>query len=160
MEVPALRDRAEDIPLFIEFFLEQTSKELGIEKPRISKDALPCFTEYQWPGNIRELRNVIRRSCLFADENNIILQEALPTRIKKFIQELELQKKISSSLPDNIYDGRPQTEPDLKSIAMKAESKRILEVLEKVRFNKTKAAQLLNIHRKTLYMKLKLMNIQ
>jgi two-component system response regulator HydG len=162
LEIPPLRERTDDIPLFVDFFLEQTSRELSIPKPKISGEVAEYFMEYKWPGNIRELRNVIRRSCLFTDSNNTIQTDALPSRIRNFMQE----RMLADPTPDDPHaDDSPieevaqLSEGDLKSTAFKAESRRILEVLEKVRFNKTKAAKILNIHRKTLYMKLKLMDI-
>jgi two-component system, NtrC family, response regulator HydG len=159
LEVPALRDRMEDLPLFIDFFLEQTSAELNIPKPNISSEVKSCFETYSWPGNLRELKNVIRGVCLFLGEDNMIEKESLPNRIINC-----LEKPVEDTLPDTpnelmetAFEELKTT--DLKSTALKAEYKRILEVMNKVHFNKTKAAQILNIHRKTLYSKLRLMNI-
>ncbi|TVP53175.1 MAG: sigma-54-dependent Fis family transcriptional regulator [Mongoliibacter sp.] len=159
LEVPALRERKKDLPLFVEFFLKQTSEELKIRIPKISEAVNSCFEQYTWPGNLRELRNVIRRSCLFLGKDNIIKRESLPERI---LQSILFAKRKTK--PNNLHNGfetayKEKDENDLKSTALKAESSRIIEVLNKVHFNKTKAAEILNIHRKTLYQKLKLMNI-
>ena len=154
LEIPPLRERTEDLPIFIDFFLEQTSKELGKPKAKLCKEVNSLFQEYYWPGNIRELRNVIRRSSLFSDSKNLILKDSLPSRITHYMDSLFSNSDSSEKeeLPA-LKDG------DLKATAHKAESMRIMEVLEKVRYNKTKAAKVLNIHRKTLYLKLKLLNI-
>ncbi|MCL6261564.1 sigma-54 dependent transcriptional regulator [Aquiflexum sp. TKW24L] len=159
LEVPALRDRMEDLSLFIDFFLEQTSVELNIPKPRISSEVKSCFEAYSWPGNLRELKNVIRGVCLFLGEENMIEKESLPSRIINcFENPLEKLMPIKhDELMETAFEELKTT--DLKSTALKAEYKRILEVMNKVHFNKTKAAQILNIHRKTLYSKLRLMNI-
>ncbi|WP_439487991.1 sigma-54-dependent transcriptional regulator [Algoriphagus sp.] len=155
LDVPSLRERPEDIPMFIDFFLEETSRELGRPKAKVCKEANALLEEYDWPGNIRELRNVIRRSTLFADSENIIRKDCLPSRISNYKNSL-----YGSDEPTDSKGFLSVTNKgDLKSTALKAESKRIMEVLEKVRYNKTKAAEVLNIHRKTLYVKLKLLNI-
>ncbi len=163
LKVPALRERKADLPLFIEFFLKNTAKELGTETPLLSEEVLDYFYEYPWPGNIRELKNVIRRACLFVESDNYIYKEALPVRILDYakdhayedeLQESDLELVEQNGTPNGVIAGN-----DLKSTALHAESKRIIEVLKKVHFNKTKAAEILNIHRKTLYTKLKLMNI-
>jgi two-component system response regulator HydG len=160
LEVPALRDRMEDLPLFIDFFLEQTSKELNRAKPRISKEVESCFEDYSWPGNLRELKNVIRGICLFLGEDNCIEMESLPDRILYAIdRNRESTTSDMESEPQHHPIPVPTESTDLKAVALKAEYKRIVEVMNKVHFNKTKAAEILNIHRKTLYSKLRLMNI-
>ena len=160
LEIPPLRERPDDIPLFVDFFLEQTSRELGIPKPTVNAEVSSCLLRYNWPGNIRELKNVIRRSCLFTDRNNEIQLDSLAPRVTAF---LESDRSIRAHAHEHTREAITEpgnTGEDLKATALKAESRRILEVLEKVRFNKSKAAKILNIHRKTLYMKLKLMNIE
>jgi two-component system, NtrC family, response regulator HydG len=178
LKVPALRERKVDLPLFIDFFLKGTSEELGREVPNISQEVLDHLYDYPWPGNIRELKNVLRRACLFISSDNCIYTDALPNRILQYSLEEFYQDHAGVGTGDNSisYDGQTVSLPtssgnvsylmndshahaDLKSTALQAESKRIIEVLQKVHFNKTKAAEILNIHRKTLYTKLKLMNI-
>lgn len=153
LEIPPLRERLEDLPLFIDFFLEQTSKELSRPKAFLCKEAQTVLEAYHWPGNIRELRNVIRRSTLFTGPDNCIRKDSLPSRILSYPEPEHSLPEVSEEQEQSHRFG------DLKTTALKAESKRITEVLEKVRFNKTKAAEMLNIHRKTLYVKLKLLNI-
>jgi len=158
VEVPPLRDRNTDLPLFIDFFLEQTSKELNITKPKISEEVLLCFEEYTWPGNLRELKNVIRGACLFPGEDNWINKECLPERIVLCIKKAQ-ERTNAAAKNENPTKLDGIDENDLKSTALQAEYMRIVDVLKKVHFNKTKAAEILNIHRKTLYSKLRLMNI-
>lgn len=155
LEVPALRDRMEDLPIFVGFFLKQACQELGKPVPHITEEVMDYLRAYDWPGNIRELRNVVRRASLFADRENKIQKNALPSRIKNYGDTLNLATK---SIGYGMAETGAQTY-DLKSTALKAEYQRIIEVLEKVRFNKTKAAEILNIHRKTLYVKLRRLNI-
>ncbi|WP_026953479.1 sigma-54-dependent transcriptional regulator [Algoriphagus vanfongensis] len=159
LEIPPLRDRKQDLPYFVDFFLEQTAIELKIDKPALNEEISAFLMEYEWPGNIREMRNVIRRLCLFIDENNNLQCTALPQRIKNFFHERDLKNKFSLTQTEQTTVSK-EDDTALKATVMEAESQRILEVLEKVQYNKTKAAKLLDIHRKTLYMKLKQMNIQ
>lgn len=158
LKVPPLRERENDINQFIDFFLQKTAKELGVnEVPQFTEEAMYHLKEYNWPGNIRELKNAIRRACLFINSKNMIPSSALPERIRLS----HLRKK---SLPGTVHlpvekEWNNGGKKDLKSVALLAESEKIKEVLEDVKYNKTKAAEKLNIHRKTLYSKLKALNI-
>ena len=151
LKAPPLRERIDDLPLFIDYFLEKTCSELEIEIPAVSDEVRGHLMRYDWPGNIRELRNVIRRACLLTGKNGVIKKEVLPEQIvtagKAAPKEAGLEMPATGDL-------------DLKSASMLAESKHILETLDKVHYNKTLAAKMLNIDRKTLYSKLKMFNIK
>ena len=102
---------------------------------------------YAWPGNLRELRNIIRRAALLTDKGEV-KTAALPVELANFHLITEPTDSISTELsfqPDN----------DLKSTAAEAELQAIRRVLKQVNFNKTRAAKLLNIDRKTLYNKMR-----
>jgi two-component system response regulator HydG len=142
--VPALRDRGADLFVFTNFFINEANVELGKSVTSISDEVKVLFEKYDWPGNIRELKNVIKRMILLTNG---------------FVAEV-------SALPDYmVYSVKNKDEiqlesgDDLKSQSEAHERKLILEVLEKVKYNKSKAAQLLNIDRKTLYNKLEKYNI-
>src|SRR5690554_4919048 len=151
LKAPPLRERIDDLPLFIDYFLEKTCNELEIEIPAVSEEVRGYLMRYDWPGNIRELRNVIRRACLLTGKNGVIKKEGLPDQIASAGKAAP--KEVSIDLPNT-------ADLDLKSASMLAESKHILETLDKVHYNKTLAAKLLNIDRKTLYSKLKMFNIK
>lgn len=153
LKVPTLKQRILDLPLFVDFFLEKTSEELQKEIPTISPEAWECLQAHPWPGNIRELRNVIRRACLLTAAGKEIDKPALPEHLIPRQEEKQLDIPILTEESD---DGKQM---DLKRMAHQAEAKHIVEVLNNVNFNKTKAAKLLNIDRKTLYQKLKLFKI-
>lgn len=138
LELPPLRECMEDIPRFIDFFLEQTCQELGKPKATICQEVNEYLYQYNWPGNIRELRNTIRRASLFIDQENVIRKDALPPHIK------ENRKDIINTITNPEKGEKALRKYDLKSTALKAEYQRIMEVLEKVRFNKTKAAEILS----------------
>lgn len=80
LELPALRERREDIPLFIDYFINKYSKELGIENVEMSDNVRTLLENYDYPGNIRELKNVIERLLVLSDRGKII-EEYLPSEI-------------------------------------------------------------------------------
>ena len=147
IQLPALRDRGDDLILFADYFLVQANQELGKNIPGFPKNILNSFKAYPWPGNIRELKNVIRRLVLLSDTNTI-LTSALPLEIAA--QSKDVSTPISS----------PSASPDLKNRAQEAEYETIMQVLKQVSFNKSKAAEILNIDRKTLYNKMKSFSIK
>jgi DNA-binding NtrC family response regulator len=64
LQVPALRDRREDIPALLDFFLREFSRQYGVEQPQVTDAAMSALTEYNWPGNVRELKNVVERTIV------------------------------------------------------------------------------------------------
>ena len=147
IDLPPLRSRKEDIPLFANFFLQKTNKELNKNIEGFEDDVMKMFTSYSWPGNLREFRNVIRRSVLM-NNGGKISTPTLPNEITGFIN----QKSIATVIETEVV--KPVSF-DLKDTASKAEYEAIMKVLKEVNFNKTKAAELLHIDRKTLYNKIK-----
>lgn len=158
IDVPALRDRKDDIMLFASYFLEKTNKELGKNVKGFSEEVIKDFKNYAWPGNLREMRNVIKRSTLLAD-SDYIQQKTLPFEIVNFskLQDMETDFEIEQEVAAEIIENK--TKASLKSAAIEAEQDMIMQVLRQVNFNKSKAARLLNIDRKTLYNKMKLFDI-
>lgn len=82
IEVPPLRKRKEDIPLLVRHFVEKYSSEVGKERVSVSQDAMRCLMEYSWPGNIRELENVIERAIILCNGNEIVLGD-LPAEVRE-----------------------------------------------------------------------------
>ncbi|RAJ85706.1 two-component system response regulator HydG [Chitinophaga dinghuensis] len=151
--IPPLRERQEDLSLFVEAFVRQVEKELDKTCGKISPEVWECFRQYNWPGNIRELKNIIRRACLLTPEKEDITMSALPLEMKESFNQ------ILDEVPMNGELTILANENDLKTVALQAEYNKIVNVLKEVKYNKTKAAQMLNIDRKTLYNKLRLLNI-
>jgi two-component system response regulator HydG len=147
IDLPPLRSRKEDIPLFANFFLQKTNKELNKNIEGFEDDVMKMFTSYSWPGNLREFRNVIRRSALM-NNGGKISTATLPNEITGFINQ-----KITGAVIET--EVVKPVSLDLKDTASKAEYEAIMKVLKEVNFNKTKAAELLHIDRKTLYNKIK-----
>ncbi len=144
INLPALRHRQKDIPLFAEHFLTLTNRELNKHILGFDADVMQLFQQYPWPGNLRELRNVVRRAALLSTGDKIDIA-TLPWEIARFIHEPDAYPK-------------QQKDTGLKDAAAKAEYEAIMKVLKEVKYNKTKAAAMLNIDRKTLYNKIKLFN--
>lgn len=139
--VPPLRERGNDLRLFTEFFVEKANEELGRNVENLSEEVWSVFSAYDWPGNLRELKNVVKRMVLLTG-GSIAEVSALP-------EEMVLSIKNTSN--EDSYD---ISGDDLKSKNEAHERQLIIDVLQKVKYNKSKAAQLLNIDRKTLYNKL------
>jgi len=153
--IPPLRERGNDIMLLADHFLRLANHELGRNVTAFSAEVIECFMNYRWQGNIRELKNVVRRAALLT-EGNEILMKALPLEISNFkipVYDYSNNNHIEQA---EVKEARN----DLKNAALEAEYETILKVLREVNFNKTKAAEILNIDRKTLYNKMKAINIK
>ena len=142
IQLPALRDRGKDLELFIAHFIKSSNTELGRNVQYISEEAKSLLLQYDWPGNLRELKNVIKRMVLLS-----------PSATAEV-----------SSLPDEmilaIHQSPKPSGSDLKALNEANEKTLILETLIKVKYNKSKAAKLLNIDRKTLYSKMERYEIE
>ncbi|HEY0898403.1 MAG TPA: sigma-54 dependent transcriptional regulator [Sphingobacteriaceae bacterium] len=153
IHLPPLRHRGKDILLFAEFFLKQANAELNRHVEGFSDEVINCFLTYNWPGNVRELKNVVRRAALMS-EGNLIQVKALPLEISTFERVAAIENAMGQSMHVK------ENKRDLKNAALEAEYDAILKVLKEVNFNKTKAAKILNIDRKTLYNKMKAINLE
>lgn len=158
MEVPALRNRKEDLMLFADAFLQATNAELGKNIKGFTDEVVQDFMNYEWPGNLRELKNVIKRATLLSN-GEYLEEKALPFEIANFqrLKEMDEDFAIIPSVP-TVPDIDPN--PSLKTVANEAEYDMIMQVLRQVNYNKSKAARLLNIDRKTLYNKMKQFDMQ
>lgn len=137
LRMPDLKERKEDILLFANFFLDQANKELDKNLIGFDTKASQALLNYHWPGNLRQMKNIVKRATLLAQGSFITPSE------------------LGTELLDTPASGS-------NSMALRneeTEKEHILEALRQTGNNKSKAAQLLNIDRKTLYNKLKLYNI-
>ena len=98
------------------------------------------FENYDWPGNLREMKNVIKRAVLLSPEDQVTLR-ALPAEMIQSLQQTTSREKTTA-----VYD--------LKALQEVQEREMIVKTLKEVRYNKSKAARILNIDRKTLYLKM------
>lgn len=141
LRMPALKDRQEDILLFANFFLDQANRELDRHLIGFDAAASEAMQNYSWPGNLRQLKNIVKRATLLAHGDFISIRE-LGDEILEHATPDAQQMQHSFVLHDE-----------------ETEKQRILNALQQTGNNKTKAAQLLGVDRKTLYNKLKLYNI-
>lgn len=141
LRMPALKDRQEDILLFANFFLDQANRELDRHLIGFDAAAREAMQNYSWPGNLRQLKNIVKRATLLAQGDFISIRE-LGDEILEHATPDAQQMQHSFVLHDE-----------------ETEKQRILNALQQTGNNKTKAAQLLGVDRKTLYNKLKLYNI-
>jgi two-component system, NtrC family, response regulator HydG len=151
IHIPPLRNRQADIPLFAKFFLDQTVEELNKKIDGFEDDVMQLFLEYNWPGNLREFRNVVRRAGLLT-AGGLINKNVLPWEIISGPVLPQANAPVVSS-PSAERVITPVAA--LKDAAASAEYDAIMNVLKQVNFNKTKAAEILQIDRKTLYNKIK-----
>jgi len=156
IDVPPLRDRKKDIMLFAHHFLQLTNAELGKDVQGFEPEVKEILENYVWYGNLRELRNVIKRATLLAD-GQFIGVRSLPFEIANY-SRLQFDPTASA---DSSAGGREPISAGasfagkLKAANVDAEYNVILEALKKAGYNKSKAARLLNVDRKTLYNKMK-----
>ena len=147
IEIPPLRLRGTDIPVFADYFLRMANQSLNKQVMGFSKAALNHLCQYAWPGNLRELKNVVKRAVLLT--------------VSEVIQENDLPSEVieNTFIPSPDHEDEPYKAYDLKNITAHKEKELIESALIESRYNKSKAAKMLNIDRKTLYKKLKLFNI-
>lgn len=150
IQVPPLRERHEDMLLFTSHFLGQANAELGRSVTGFSDEVLDIFRNYSWPGNFRELKNIIKRSVLLS-KNQIVSVDTLPEELVNESRFAPEANHTETAVTVNVTTD----EFSLRETARRSEREIIVSALEKVRYNKSKAARLLNIDRKTLYNKMK-----
>ena len=129
VQLPSLQERFQDLPLFADYFLKKANVELNKNVLEFSKEVRNAFKLYHWPGNLRELQNVIKRSVLLTTGNEVLLS-ALPKEIGSPAVEHSIKKQFSKS---------------------EFEKDRIIKALKRTNYNKSEAAKLLQVTRKTLY---------
>ncbi|MDN5332361.1 MAG: hypothetical protein PWP45_1586 [Tepidanaerobacteraceae bacterium] len=136
IDLPPLRERKEDLPLYISYFLNKLSMRLGREKPKIASAAMKLLLNYDYPGNIRELENILEKS-LIIDDDGLITVEDLPEYLFK-------------GSTYKYFDLMKDRWPKLYEV-----EKNLIEESIKAFKNKTKVAEVLGIPRSTLYRKIK-----
>jgi DNA-binding NtrC family response regulator len=137
LHVPPLRERAGDIPLLVEHFVSKAAGASGSEPLRVSREALAVLTAYTWPGNVRELENAVERAAAFANGDEITVAD-LPERVRTSGEAAGLVVRASAQ----------------RLTLDELEREYILETLRRTGGNKSRAAEMLGLDRKTLYRKL------
>ena len=142
ISLPALRDRARDIPEFIDYFIKEAAAEVGSKVTGITDAALTILTHYEWPGNIRQLRNTIRTMLVMCDRDKLDAADIPP--------EIAQRPQLASGSTSAGLAGLPLDELEKQAIA---------DTLAKTKGNREKAAKILGIGERTLYRKIKEYNL-
>ncbi len=145
LQVPSIRERREDIPQLANHFLDKISADTGLEKPALSSEALKQLQHYPFPGNVRELENILERAVTLCENSTIEADDLhLPT----------------PSAPTAQTQPPPQESVELENYLDTTERNAIIKALEKTRYNKTAAAKLLGLSFRQLRYRLKKFNIE
>lgn len=144
LTIPNLRERKEDIPIFVELLLNTLSKKMDVEVPQIEDDAITALQRYAFPGNVRELENILERAIALSD-NHIISK-----------QDLHLK---AAPISEKSKDNTPSITIDPMDLAGQ-ERNSIMQALEQTRWNKTAAAKLLGLSLRQLRYRLQKLNIE
>jgi len=143
ISLPALREKAEDIPILAEHFLQEAAEETGSKVTGITDAAMRVLCSYEWPGNIRQLKNVIRTMVVMCDRDKIDIHDLPP--------EIAQRRQLT---------GATEPAPGLGSISLnELERKAIVDTLARTEGNREKAAKILGIGERTLYRKIREYNI-
>jgi two-component system, NtrC family, response regulator AtoC len=172
IHIPPLRERREEIPVFLDFFLSKYSEFYGKQPGPFGDDALACMMDYSWPGNIRELENLVKRYVIVGNEAQIVRELSTPkpaiaattgsgSTLPTVAAKSDSARNAPAAIPINIGKGNTvEAEPlSLLEIgrraAMQAEGEAIERVLTQTRWNRRQAAKILKISYKALLNKLK-----
>ena len=145
LHVPALRDRLDDIPLLVEALLERVSNQIGVKVPAITPTALQKLRDYSYPGNVRELENILERAVTLC-ANDRIEPDDIQLRSQAGVELDELAEVTAS---DGLSDQLEQIEREA-----------IIKALEQTRYNKTRAAELLGMSFRLLRYRVKKLGIE
>lgn len=155
VQLPSLRERGEDLDLLARHFLEKFNTQFTKAIREFSPEALLLFRQYPWPGNIRELMNVIKRAVVLGSDRIEI--QHLPPEILEYQPGSAIRSGQAADKPVDM-DIRPLKEI-CQEITRRVERETIIRVLEETRWNKVKTAKLLKINYKTLFNKMKELDI-
>jgi len=164
--LPPLRERKEDIPLLCEYFLAKLSQETGLPVKTLSQEAMQMLEAYRWPGNIRELENVIKRAAILSGNESLQVQDFAfflgkgAEDTQREIEEMGLEELIASRLQSFLAKlGDLETTNLYETIIEMAERPLIRLILRQTGQNQIRAAKILGINRNTLRKKIRALRI-
>jgi two-component system response regulator HydG len=149
IELPPIRERGNDIITFARYFLAEANRHLNKNVKGFDNQVLSAFKTYPWHGNLREMRNVVKRSVLITQTDYVTIN-SLPQEFKTE-QNAEANHELEAPSDNGL---------NLKNAAEVAEMNVVEQALKEANFNKSQAAKILNIDRKTLYNKIKRFDIK
>jgi two-component system response regulator PilR (NtrC family) len=145
LHVPALRERLDDVPLLVDVLLDRVSKQIGVKRPEIADEALDKLLNYAYPGNVRELENILERAVTLCSGNRIEPDD------------IRLKQGVGFDLP---AAGEELPADGLEGQLEHIEREAIVKALEQTRYNKTKAAELLGMTFRQLRYRVKKLGIE
>lgn len=150
VRMPPLKDRKEDIPELVDYFLAELAEEKGLPKKEVEDEVIMKFMNRDWPGNVRQLRSKVRQLAMFSgDREKITTEDLFQTSSRSTQKESGSEKGATAEPADQDPD------PEQVKTIEEMEKEEIRKALEKSDGNKKKAAELLEIHYTTLYRKIK-----
>jgi DNA-binding NtrC family response regulator len=152
VEIPALRERREDIPVLADTFARQAAERYGLPPRVLAPSALRKLVEYHWPGNVRELRNAVERSMILA-ENDEVNAKDLPEEIGGAVNKAVKEQSAPATFEPGAL-AVPFTS-DFREDRREFERRYIARCLEETGGNVTRAASILGMHRQSLQHKLR-----
>jgi two-component system response regulator PilR (NtrC family) len=151
LTIPPLRERKQDIPLFIGQLLKSLSEKMGTEIPSIDNEAITALQNYHFPGNVRELENILERAIALSDDNKINIQDL-------HLKPVDNESADNAPPDNNITQSRTQTVDPMDLAGQERNS--IMQALEQTRWNKTAAAKLLGLSLRQLRYRLQKLDIE
>lgn len=159
MTLPSLRERKEDISLYINYYINYYRKVYGKAAETLAPDVRTLFFSYPWEGNVRELKNVIESMVIFAGEEKILTREHIPIYLLERMEEnikdsASTEDVTKKSVAENIYKGIKSGTLEYANVVKSFEEQIIKKALDECRGNESKAARLLGLPRQTLRYKI------
>lgn len=142
IEVPPLRKRKDDIPLLVNHFVKETVNINGLQEKTVTEELMDIFVNYEWPGNVRQLKNVVERMVVLSEDNTLDIKDA-PSILLSGKDSIELD------LSNEVYS------PSLKEARYEFEKNFILKALQSTNWNIAQTARVLDMERTYLYRKIK-----
>ncbi len=146
LHVPSLRERLDDVPLLVDVLLDRVAKEIGVPRPAISDEAIETLLSYSYPGNVRELENILERAVTLCTGSQI---EPGDIQLRQGAANFELPEVVDEMAADGLEGQLAHIERDA-----------IVKALEQARYNKTKAAELLGMSFRQLRYRVKKLGIE
>ncbi len=162
IDLPPLRERKEDIPSLVEFFLQRAQQDLGVSTIECSTEALSQLKRHNWPGNIRELENVIKRAALLSP-NHVLMPSDFPGLLSgqsKEGQDESLEALVARKLENSLAQMDLQELDNLYEMVLHQVERPLINIiLQKTRGNQVRTAEILGINRNTLRKKITTLEI-
>lgn len=147
IEVPPLRKRKDDIPLLVNHFIQETVSINGLQDKQVTEELMNIFINYEWPGNVRQLKNIVERMVVLSEDNVLDVKDA-PNILLSSVSEME-QHVVDTSYSPSLKEARDEFEKTF-----------ILKALQSTNWNVTQTARILDMERTYLYRKIKAYDLE